>query len=147
MAPCCSCNGKNAVCKRCACVRAGRPCTSCLPLKFHRCSNSLASRAGLAANSGEVGINENETSVISDGAHVMNLSTRPANDPRTDDLSGYVSCASNVNVPLYIDKLIHKAYGAPLIQSAGGDYCSAWCQRWSNIIHHRAYSICCPVVL
>ena len=31
MARCCPCNGINAVCKRCSCVRAGRLCVSCHP--------------------------------------------------------------------------------------------------------------------
>ena len=56
MAPCFSCNGKNAVCKRCACVRSGRPCISCLPLKFRRCSNILASRADFVAGSDLMGV-------------------------------------------------------------------------------------------
>ena len=42
--PCCSCNGKNAVCKRCSCVRARRPCTTCLPYKDGRCCNTLSTR-------------------------------------------------------------------------------------------------------
>ena len=30
---CCSCNGKNAKCARCRCVKAGTPCVSCLLMK------------------------------------------------------------------------------------------------------------------
>ena len=55
---------------------------------------------------------------------------------QTDDLTGYDSCACNVLVPLHIDTFIHKAYGAPLIQSVKGSYGSVWCQRWSVIIQH-----------
>ena len=44
MAPCCTCNGKNAACKRCVCVRSGRPCVSCLPLRERCCVNTLQHR-------------------------------------------------------------------------------------------------------
>ena len=115
MAPCCSCNGKNAVCKRCACVRAGRPCNSCLLLKFHRCSNILASRAGSAADSGVVSVNR---SSVTGGTHVTDvLSVSSASVCALDsssqlvsqqqgDSMGYDSCVNNVNVPSYINDLI-----------------------------------------
>ena len=60
MAPCCTCNGKSAVCKRCVCVRSGCPCVSCLPLRELRCSNSLQHRQHSSAESrGEVRDNSN----------------------------------------------------------------------------------------
>ena len=159
MAPCCSCNGKNAVCKRCACVRAGRPCISCLPLKFHHCSNILASRTDLVADSDLVGATK--PSVINDGAHMSNVSSHsldsicttdidPSLSPQqADDLTGYDSCVHTVDIPLYIDTLIHKAYGAPFICSVGGSYDSVWCQRWSIIylFNTGAYSILYLVVM
>eukprot|EP00731_Ephydatia_muelleri_P012182 Em0006g1076a len=37
--PCCRCNGINARCKFCACAKAGRACTCCLPAKHGKCSN------------------------------------------------------------------------------------------------------------
>ena len=42
--PCCSCNRRNAVCKRCVCARAKRPCSTCLPTKEKKCSNTLPLR-------------------------------------------------------------------------------------------------------
>ena len=56
---------------------------------------------------------------------------------QADDLTGCDSCVRTVAVPLYIDTLIHKAYGAPLICSVGGPFNSVWCQHWSIIIQHR----------
>ena len=44
MALCCSCNGKNAVCKHCVCARTRRPYTCCLPLGTGKCVNSLENR-------------------------------------------------------------------------------------------------------
>ena len=39
---CCRCNGINARCKFCACVKAGRACTCCLPARNGLCSNVTA---------------------------------------------------------------------------------------------------------
>ena len=38
MVYCCRCNG-DGKCKNCACVKAGRPCTTCLPARRGHCSN------------------------------------------------------------------------------------------------------------
>ena len=35
---CCRCNHTGS-CKRCVCVKAGRPCASCLPVRLERCRN------------------------------------------------------------------------------------------------------------
>ena len=40
--PCCRCNGINARCKFCACAKAGRACTCCLPARNGLCSNVTA---------------------------------------------------------------------------------------------------------
>ena len=37
---CCSCNGDNAQCKSCICVKSKRVCSCCLPMKRNRCANS-----------------------------------------------------------------------------------------------------------
>ena len=37
---CCSCNGKNARCKRCKCAISGQRCTSCQTFKNNRCCNT-----------------------------------------------------------------------------------------------------------
>ena len=37
---CCSCNGKNAWCKRCKCAISGQRCTSCQPFRNSRCCNT-----------------------------------------------------------------------------------------------------------
>ena len=88
-------------------------------------------------------------SVINDGAHVSDILSHSLDsvctidiDPllypqQADDFTGYDSCVRTVDVPLYIDTFIHKAYGAPLVCSVGGTYNSVWCQRWSIIIQHQ----------
>ena len=40
--PCCRCNGIKARCKFCACAKAGRACTCCLPAKHGKRSNGTA---------------------------------------------------------------------------------------------------------
>ena len=39
--PCCSCNGRNVLCKQCVCVRSGHPCVSCLSLREDLGANTL----------------------------------------------------------------------------------------------------------
>ncbi len=39
MVVCCQCN-RDGKCKNCACVKAGRSCTTCLPLRRGHCSNT-----------------------------------------------------------------------------------------------------------
>ena len=51
MMPCCTCNGRNAVCKRCVCARAKKPCSTCLPLKDNRCVNTLPLRVNSVIDS------------------------------------------------------------------------------------------------
>ena len=46
--PCCRCNGINARCKFCACAKAGRACTCCLPAKHGKCSNGSVFSHGSA---------------------------------------------------------------------------------------------------
>ena len=42
--PCCRCNRKGS-CKGCACVKAGKPCSSCLPSKLGTCANRPSMRS------------------------------------------------------------------------------------------------------
>ena len=39
--PCCSYNGRKAVCKRCLCARTKKPCSTYLPMKDNKCVNTL----------------------------------------------------------------------------------------------------------
>ena len=38
---CYSCNGVNAKCIHCVCVKRGTPCVSCLPKRMDMCRNTL----------------------------------------------------------------------------------------------------------
>ena len=44
--PCCRCN-RSGFCKRCVCVKEGRPCAGCLPGRLGHCQNSATASNGL----------------------------------------------------------------------------------------------------
>ena len=84
MVPCCTCNGRNAICKRCVCACSGRPYTSCLLLKTDRCINQLRTGGTSASASGDplmVNSNKNDDDG-SDGTAHMLPGTNCASDPR-----------------------------------------------------------------
>ena len=62
MPSCCSCNGRNAVCKRCVCARAGRPCSSCLPMSRNSGVNVPSYRRDMSSTDGMVLSNKNGSS-------------------------------------------------------------------------------------
>ena len=39
--PCCSCNGKRALCRGCSCAKGGKGCTGCYPGRKGKCVNAL----------------------------------------------------------------------------------------------------------
>ena len=43
--PCCRCN-RSGFCKRCVCVKEGRPCAGCLPRRLGHCQNSATVYTG-----------------------------------------------------------------------------------------------------
>ena len=92
MLQCCSCNGKNAVCRRCMCAHAGRPCSSCLPMKIRRCVNTGAQGADsqpAMSSAGEVCTKKNNPAALQPLPASVNLS--PGSER-------YVLCASDSDV-------------------------------------------------
>ena len=84
MVPCCTCNGRNAICKRCVCARSGRPCTSCLSLKTDHCVNQLHADGTSASVSGNilmVSSSKNDDDGLDGTAHML-PGTNGASDPR-----------------------------------------------------------------
>ena len=49
---CCSCNGDNARCVACRCVKSGQPCSNCLPSRHGNCHNVHVSSAILPPREG-----------------------------------------------------------------------------------------------
>ena len=60
---CCSCNGVNARCKSCVCVKSKRACSCCLPMKHNRCANRSITLAEspLQHSHAALGIDDNAT--------------------------------------------------------------------------------------
>ena len=65
MPSCSSCNGRNAVCKRCVCARAGRHCSSCLPMSRNSCVNVPSCRHDMLSTDSVVLSNKNGSSLDS----------------------------------------------------------------------------------
>ena len=140
MPSCCSCNGKNAVCKRCVCARARRPCTSCLPLGSGKCINSLANRQSKLSSSdtssdvdtSAVRVNLRASDSIDNDASCRDSSASIQVNVSCDFLHTSSSLSSTSD--LSIDDLMNQAYGATLINSDGGNRDTPWCIRWARII-------------
>ena len=49
--PCCRCNGRNAVCKGCSCVRKKIACSDCYPCRQGKCMNLTTSSQQLSSTS------------------------------------------------------------------------------------------------
>ena len=96
MPSCCSCNGHNAVCRRCVCAHNRRPCTLYQPLKLRKCVNLLASRVVSQANlsSGAAVLSNRDTS-SSLSRHVSSEASR------NDDNFGEQSVSLSVDPTRY----------------------------------------------
>jgi len=100
--PCCSCNGQNAVCKRCVCARSGTPCINCLPLKAKNCGNTLLSHVDSVSDLSDTSVER----VIRNGGARGNHVSSTAIDFRFD-LCRYSSVNNNdasCNVSLLPDE-------------------------------------------
>ena len=140
MAPCCSCNGRNAVCKRCICVRSGRPCVSCLPLKEKRCSNILRATALTDGNDGVPCTNSNTPSLHATAEDDNRFSPSSGSLRYSDSVlveSG-AGVSDSCNSDVCFDALMQQAYGAPLVhqQSVSDAVNSVWYSRWVQLIQH-----------
>ena len=147
--PCCSCNGKNTVCKHCACVHAGMPCQNCLPLKMKCCCNTLSSHDDSQSDSSRVLSNQNsDLDIESVNGHVSLVAKNDLCDndtssamyaapPSSDRSSTIAQDGDDQPSDTSLDHMMMKAYGATLLHSDGGSRNSQWCQRWSHMIQHR----------
>ena len=117
MPSCCSCNGKNAVCKHCA----RRPCTSCLSLGAGKCVNSLTNHQGKLSSietlndvdTSAVHVNLGASDFINDYAlrHDFSASIQMNVSYDSPHTSSSLSSTSNLS----IDDLMNQAYGTTLI--------------------------------
>ena len=142
MAPCCTCNGKNAVCKRCVCVQSERPCVSYLPLRERRCVNTLQHRQQPLDGFVKKGVHDKSDNLNGDHMSFGSVADFDVNTssqvPTNSSDSNSVSLAADPT-PLDnfvdCDSLMRKAYGATLIQSGSCSH-SHWHRRWKSVVHH-----------
>ncbi len=80
--PCCKCN-RTGSCRRCACVKAGRSCTSCLPTNLGTCLNP--SIVPKAQNATEYTISNPQTSL----ALQLTSTDHDPDEPEVDALPPY----------------------------------------------------------
>ena len=148
---CCSCNGTNAVCKRCSCVKAGKPCFSCQPSRCGKCVNNNSNP--LFQSSRYIGCPpqaDPTDSVLDDGTVIVDDSCTSCEstvdihtgllDVSTRDSQSSLQSESEFAdghylEPNEVDELILKAYGAVLVRANVGNHVSEWAKRWNSIVH------------
>ena len=124
MVPCCTCNGRNAICKQCVCACSGRPCSSCLPLKTDRCVNQLCAGGTSAYVPSDilmVSSNKNDDNCSDSTAHMLS-GTNCASDPRyVLDTSN--TCANDDSLPVTPSSICTPLASPSLDGSPGGISC------------------------
>ena len=160
MSPCCSCNRHNAKCKRCVCACAGGPCSSCLPMQYKNCVNLLNTHVAAQSGASVVGgVTDSHVAVTVGGPVTGEMVVN-----RKEQSDGSAGISSNLEMPRYdyclnvnagtseatseatctdVDAMIYRAYGMPLLWSAGTARDSSWHQCWLTIVYHvgRHYSL------
>ena len=84
---CCSCNGLKRLCKGCACVNAGRPCSNCLPDRTGRCHNRFGQSHSNESSVPEVVVGSGAAPSPSSSSPVSTLSSPVStlSSPSLDD--------------------------------------------------------------
>ena len=147
MACCCSCNGTNAVCRRCTCVRNDRLCNSCLPSLSQRCLNVTVTRqrdsplplpsaiplvaTPAYASVGSPALVDIPTLSSSDTLSSVESLDTGGTSHSSQGLDGHYLEESE------IDDLMKKAYGRPLSAPNGNSELCPWFGRWETISQHR----------
>ena len=102
MVVCCRCNG-NGSCKNCACVRTKRLCTTCLPLRKGKCSNTkqltTAKSPASAFAQSPVSTDDSQPSISANTALPSNnlvslnnqLTNKPANNHDSSGLQSFTT--------------------------------------------------------
>ena len=104
--PCCRCN-RTGSCKGCACVKAGNPCTSCLPGKLGSCANRPPLSSCVQPPTVSTLINDPPTSnqpatdasAVSAAATSSEISSFHPNHPDYPDQSTNTECEPNIQLP------------------------------------------------
>ena len=137
-----------------------QPCSSCLPMQYKNCVSLLNIRMAEQSGASAVGGVTDSCAAATVGGPV----TGEVVVNRKEQSDGSAGINSNLEMPRYdyclnvntgtseatpeathadVDAMIYKAYGAPLLWSAGTARDSSWHQRWLTIVYHvgRHYSL------
>ena len=86
---CCKCNGSNAKCKRCDCVKKGKPCVNCVPIHISTCHNTVTLRQERQAHGGRSPLSTCSTT----------QGTLPVSSPPSQSQSSFLSLPLLLNTP------------------------------------------------
>ena len=130
---CCQCNGVNAKCKRCLCVKMKRPCLNCLPLRSNNCQNTLGHRQ-------EKLVRQSLTSSTSDRP-LANTPVPNSISTNTNTLANSVSLDTRpADGDCRYDSAMIRAFGVSLTNSGleQSTLCDdVWRKRWETVVHLR----------
>ena len=142
---CCSCNGVNAVCKRCICARNGRLCHSCLPSLNHRCVNQ---RTIVVIQPKDKSCDQPPNPLIPD-TFISDFDPEPPPDSlaftlgKNDDLRLPYNPRPDLSQDGHyleqseVDDLITQAYGVTLVKPMEESEHCLWHERWQTVIQHH----------
>ena len=131
---CCKCNGSNAKCKRCDCVKKGKPCVNCVPIRIGTCHNTVTLR-----QEGQAHGSRSPSTTCSTTQGTLPVSSPPSQ-------SSFLSLPSLLKTPsgessmqtssqpetTDVDDLMLRAFGQCLDHSVGSN--DVWYKRWLSIV-------------
>ena len=128
---CCACNGPNAVCKNCRCVKRSTKCSFCLPQERGKCLNSNVPAQSSTSCSQESAIStrcsdSSNISPVSMPNSTVSLPCFPV-PPNSPPSEGYYLG------PDEYSSLMLEAYGAPLCYSSTPAHSTEWTSRWHSV--------------
>ncbi len=136
---CCSCNGLNARCITCICVKGKKPRVNCHPSKSNKCQNNITHRQMRLVSISSSGSAIVGSSSVLDRSPTCSASTEiEANLPSSTlqpNVQGIDSQAGNATY-MYVDPLMVRAYGESLVQESQSidPPPDVWYSRWLTIV-------------
>uniref|UniRef100_A0A1X7UF79 Tesmin/TSO1-like CXC domain-containing protein n=1 Tax=Amphimedon queenslandica TaxID=400682 RepID=A0A1X7UF79_AMPQE len=129
---CCQCQ-KTGVCKSCSCVKEGRICTNCYPLRDNHCYNQPPASNSVLSSSSDEDLDTHVDVSHCDSDSVPSLSHSP--QWSVTGASTMMTPASD-EVPLSqqeLDSLMIEAYGPDALCTTTPNCNSDWRSRWLSV--------------
>lgn len=128
--PCCKCNGPNAKCVRCDCVKKRQPCINCAPSRTSSCHNDVTHRQDRL-----------KTTMVSSQPRVTTSSTTTAHTPNTLLVT---NVSQDSNSTEEVDLLMKRTFAEGLECSIIAGVDGGWYNRWLAIIKLSGKHYCLP---